>query len=215
MTGRVLLSIQLTARLAGVTVQAVRAAIRRGRLTAVTLARAERTAVRGIDLHDAVRYYGWPPALAHRLADEMRAGVPEGEDVYRIDSESKSEGEALGSGPEPPESAGEPGLPSGPTLNPDPSSTRDAWKRAAKKLAARRQMPNDAPPGFRLVLPREHVALAPREVHDLVVDGEVVGTLTDPEFARYVLDRCEMGEVFVDGHGSVKWRPRLPLSSEI
>ena len=88
MSGSVLISIKLTARLAGVTDQAVRVAIRRGRLPATTLARTERTAVRGIDLRDAARYYGWPPALVDRLAGEMRKGVPDGKDVHRIDTES-------------------------------------------------------------------------------------------------------------------------------
>lgn len=229
MTGRVLISIRLTARLAGVTVQAVRVAIRRGRLTAVTLARNERTAVRGVDLHDAARYYGWPPALVDRLADEMRAGIPPEKDVFRIDTESEPDGQVFSTGKVTP--AGQDASPDtqltpapaatppltrdqAPNLNPEPSSARDAWKRAAKRFAPHGRMPNEAPSGFRLVLPRDSAALAQREVHDLVVDGEVVGTLTDQGFAGHIVERCELGEVFVDCRGSVAWRPRLPLPTD-
>ena len=238
MAGTVLLSIKLTARLAEVTVAAVRAAIRRGRLKAVTLAKAERTAVRFVDLREAARYYGWPPALVNRLEDEMRAGVPEGQTVYkldegpdRLDGESKS-----GADPEVPRSAvgdsagpdlergvstatldGPAGPPprarpaaAGSGLRANPRSARDAWERAVKGLADG-QTPADPPPGFRLILPYEDAALQRREVYDLVVDGEVVGTIADGRFATYVSEKCFRGEVFVDGRGAVKWRPRIPL----
>ena len=238
MSGTVLLSIKLTARLAEVTVAAVRAAIRRGRLKAVTLAQAERTAVRFVDLREAARYYGWPPALVNRLEDEMRAGVPEGQTVYKMDegpdrfggeSEGDSDPEvarpaaddsvspdlksgdstATPDGPaDPPLQAQDAAAGSGLTAN--PSSARDAWERAVKGLADS-QAPADPPPGFRLVLPRGDAMLQRREVYDLVVDGEVVGTIADRSFATYVSERCFRGEVFVDGRGAVKWRPRIPL----
>lgn len=238
MAGTVLLSIRLTARLAEVTVAAVRAAIRRGRLKAVTLAQAERTAVRFVDLREAARYYGWPPALVNRLEDEMRAGVPEGQTVYKMDEGpdrfgGENTGGADPEGPRPAVSdpAG-PGAarvlstaartaPAGPRsqardaaagsrLTANPGSARDAWERAVKGLADG-QTPADPPPGFRLILPHESAALQRREVFDLLVDGEVVGTIADREFANYVREKCFRGEVFVDGRGAVKWRPRIPL----
>ncbi len=242
MAGTVLLSIKLTARLAEVTVAGVRAAIRRGRLKAVTLAQAERTAVRFVDLQEAARYYGWPPALVNRLKDEMRAGVPEGQTVYKMDegpdrlsgeSQSGSDPDAsrsavddlagpgpiseslvsttqagpAGSAPRAQDAAPEAGLTT------DPRSAHGAWQRTAAELASVGQMPAEAPAGFRLILPRETAALQQREVYDLVVDGEVVGTIADRGFATYVREKCFRGEVFVDGRGAVKWRPRLPLSA--
>ncbi len=241
MPGRVLLSIKLTARLADVTVPAVRAAIRRGRLKAVTLARDEHSVVRCVDMREAARYYGWPPALADRLADEMRAGVPEERDVYKLDEvagepdgaghpdsaadASRIPGQAAFSGAQElavgvdldasPSSETQLGR-MGPTIPapdvvPEPASASEAWKRAVKKLADRGQMPNDAPPGFRLILPRGNTVLLRREVYDLLVDGEVVGTMADEGFANYVAERCHLGEVFVNGRGAVKWRPRIPL----
>ena len=239
MAGTVLLSIKLTARLAGVTVAAVRAAIRRGRLKALTLAQAERTAVRFVELREAARYYGWPPALVNRLEDEMRAGVPEGQTVYKMDerpdrlsgeSQSGSDPEIARSAVDDPagpdsesdastatqaglarpashaqDAAPEPGLTTA------PESARDAWERAVKELAGVGQVPADPPPGFRLILPHESAALQRREVFDLVVDGDVVGTIADWEFASYVREKCFRGEVFVDGRGAVKWRPRVPF----
>ncbi len=240
MAGEVLLSIKLTARLAGVTVAAVRAAIRRGRLKAVTLAQAERTAVRFVDLREAARYYGWPPALVNRLEDEMRVGVPEGQTVYKMaegpdrlsgevqntsDPEAAHSAVADPSGPgaensvaaEPHTQAGPAGSPSqaprAADLTTDPSSARDAWRRATTELAKVGQMPAEPPPGFRLLLPRKTAALQRREVHELVVDGEVVGTIADGGFATYVREKCFRGEVFVDGRGAVKWRPRVPLAA--
>ncbi len=240
MAGTVLLSIKLTARLAEVTVAAVRAAIRRGTLKAVTLAQAERTAVRFVDLREAARYYGWPPALVNRLEDEMRAGVPEGQTVYKMDEgsarlsgevQSTSEPEAARSavddpaGPDtesavaaaPQRQAGSASsvsqAPRAADLTTDPSSARDAWRRATTELAKVGQMPAEPPPGFRLIVPRETAALQQREVYDLVVDGEVVGTIADGGFATYVSEKCFRGEVFVDGRGAVKWRPRVPLAA--
>ena len=242
MAGTVLLSIKLTARLAEVTVAAVRAAIRRGRLKAVTLAQAERTAVRFVDLREAARYYGWPPALVNRLVDEMRAGVPEGQTVYKMDEgperlsgESQTgsfqdaapsavddpPGPDSGSGVSTTTQAG----PAGPAsqaqdaapeagLTTDPRSAQGAWQRAATDLAEVGQMPAEPPPGFRLILPRESAALQQRELYDLVVDGEVVGTIADKGLATYVREKCFRGEVFVDGRGAVKWRPRVPLKAE-
>ena len=239
MTGTVLLSIKLTARLAEVTEAAVRAAIRRGRLRAETLAQAERTAIRFVDLREAARYYGWPPALVNRLEDEMRAGVPEGKTVYKLDDgpdrlgsggEDHSETEVTRAATEAtmiPESAVPVETPTqtgpagreaqvrqavrGPGLAAHPRSARDAWERAAKELIKIGQIPADAPPGFRLILPHESAALERRDVYDLVVDGEVVGTIPDERFATYVREKCFRGEVFVDGKGTVKWRPRLPF----
>lgn len=239
MAGTVLLSIKLTARLAEVTVAAVRAAIRRGTLKAITLAQAERTAVRFVDLREAARYYGWPPALVNRLEDEMRAGVPEGQTVYKMDEgpnrlsgevQNTSNPEAARSAVDDPagpdaESAAavEPRAQVGPTgsasqapraadLATDPSSARDAWRRATTELARIAQMPAEPPPGFRLILPRETATLQQREVYDLVVDGEVVGTIADGGVATYVREKCFRGEVFVDGRGAVKWRPRVPVA---
>ena len=241
MAGTVLLSIKLTARLAGVTAPAVRAAIRRGRLEAVTLAQAERTAVRCVNLREAARYYGWPPALVNRLEDEMRAGVPEGEVVYKLDKGSDKPG-SEGQG-EPDAEASllvtndaakpdlERGVPaealtlaefagpatqaedtgSGAALAPDPTSGRDAWKRATTELARVGRMPADPPPGFRLIMPRERATLQRREVYDLAVDGEAVGTIADEGYATYVREKCFRGEVFVNGKGAVKWLPRVPL----
>ncbi len=242
MAGAVLLSIKLTARLAEVTVAAVRAAIRRGRLKAVTLAKAERTAVRFVDLREAARYYGWPPALVNRLEDEMRTGVPEGQTVYKMDERpDRLSGESQSSSlqdvassvvadPAGPESesgvstaplAGSAGPASQahdaapePDLTTDPRSAHGAWQRAATELAGVDHMPAEAPAGFRLILPRETAALQPREVYDLVVDGEVVGTIADKGLATYVREKCFRGEVFVDGRGAVKWRPRVPLKAE-
>ena len=238
MAGTVLLSIKLTARLAEVTVAAVRAAIRRGTLKAVTLAQAERTAIRFVDLREAARYYGWPPALVDRLEDEMRVGVPEGQTVYKMDEgpdrlsgevQDTSDPEAArstGNDPAGPdtESAAEtePQTQAGPTasvsevpraadLTTDPSSARDAWRRATTELASVGQMPAEPPPGFRLILPRENAALQRREVYDLVVDNEVVGTIADGGLAAYISEKCFRGEVFVDGRGAIKWRPRVPL----
>lgn len=240
MAGTVLLSIKLTARLAEVTVAAVRAAIRRGTLRAVTLAQAERTAVRFVDLREAARYYGWPPALVNRLEDEMRAGVPEGQTVYKMDErpdrlssevqrtsdqEAARSAVADPSGPdagsaaaaEPQTQAWSAGAasqsPGSADLTTDPSSARHAWRRATTELAKVGQMPAEPPPGFRLILPRETAALQRREVYDLVVDGEVVGTIADGGFAAYVREKCFRGEVFVDGRGPVKWRPRVPLAA--
>lgn len=239
MAGTVLLSIKLTARLAGVTAAAVRAAIRRGRLKAVTLAQAERTTVRFVDLREAARYYGWPPALVNRLEDEMRAGVPEGQTVYKMDEgpgglsgegQSGTDPEAARSvvddraGPDAESAAaelqteaGSAGLvsqaPRAADLTPNPRSVRNAWRRATTELARVGQMPAEPPPGFRLILPRETAALQQREVYDLVVDGEVVGTIADGGFAAYVTEKCFRGEVFVDGRGAVKWRPRIPLTA--
>lgn len=239
MAGTVLLSIKLTARLAGVTVAAVRAAIRRGTLKAVTLAQAERTAVRFVDLREAARYYGWPPALVDRLEDEMRAGVPEGQTVYKMDEgpgrlsgegQSGTDPEAARSAVDDPAgpdtesaAAAEPQTQAGPAgsvsqapraadVTADPSSARDAWRRATTELARAEQLPAEPPPGFRLILPRETAALQRREVYELVVDGEVVGTIADGGFATYVREKCFRGEVFVDGRGAVKWRPRVPLT---
>ena len=245
MAHRVLLSIKLTARLAGVTVPAVRAAIRRGRLKAVTLAQAERTAVRCVDLREAARYYGWPAALVDRLEDEMRAGVPEGQDVYKLDCEADQRGgegqwdpdaeavrfagEATGrtdatggtaAEAQPPAGTTGPATEAknalrGPDLAPDPASAQDAWERAAKMLAEFGQMPPDSRPGFRLILPREGATIRKREVYDLVVDGEVVGTIADEGFAIYFAEKCALGEVFVDGAGAVEWRPRVPLRRNV
>ena len=233
--GLVLLSVKLTARLAGVTVPAVRAAIRRRRLKAVTLAETEHTAVRFVNLREAARYYGWPPALVNRLEDEMRAGVPKGEIVYRLDDETdkpeskgRSDADAAtetAGVPPPPNVPAEPlgpataadlatkpeDLARSPSLAPDPTSARDAWERAAKELASVGQGPSEPPPGFRLILPRRSATLQTREVFDLVVDGEVVGTIADRGFASYVREKCFQGEVFVNGKGAVKWRPRVPL----
>lgn len=240
MAGTVLLSIKLTARLAEVTVAAVRAAIRRGTLKAETLAQAERTAVRFVDLREAARYYGWPPALVDRLEDEMRVGVPEGQTVYRMDEgpdrlsgevQSTSDPETAHSAVDDPArpdaeraAAAEPQGQAGPAgsvsqapraadLATDPTSARDAWQRATTELARDGQMPAEPPPGFRLILPRETAALKRREVSDLVVDGEVVGTIADGGFAAYLREKCFRGEVFVDGRGAVKWRPRVPLAA--
>ena len=244
MAGIVLLSIKLTARLAGVTVPAVRAAIRRSRLDAVTLAQAERTAVRFVNLREAARYYGWPPALVNRLEDEMRAGVPEGQVVYKLDTEPDKPGGAGNSDPDakstlptannaassdlgrtvPVDKRKPAGTAASATqaedaargsgLAPDPTSARDAWERAAKELSSAGQIPSDPPPGFRLILPREGATLRRREVYDLVVDGEVVGTIPEQGFATYVREKCSLGEVFVNGKGAVKWRPRVPLRAK-
>lgn len=238
MAGTVLLSIKLTARLAHVTEAAVRAAIRRGRLKAETLARAERTAVRFVDLWEAARYYGWPPALVSKLEDEMRAGAPEGETVYKMD---EGPGQPIGGRQDHPqtEAAGADddtartgtAVPEkaptsaelvrrvayvehttvGPSLTTDPAAARDAWERATKEPANTGHVPAEAPPGFRLIQPRESATLERRDVYDLVVDGEVVGTIPDERFAAYVREKCFRGEVFVDGRGTVKWRPRVPL----
>lgn len=240
MAGEVLLSIKLTARLAEVTVAAVRAAIRRGTLKAVTLAQAERTAVRFVELREAARYYGWPPALVDRLEGEMRAGVPEGQTVYKMDEgpdrlsgevrstadpETAHSADADPSGPDAENAtAAEPQTQAGPAgsvsqapraadLTTDPNSARDAWRRATTELAKVGQMPAEPPPGFRLIHPRETATLQRREVYDLVVDGEVVGTIADGGFATYVREKCPRGEVFVDGRGGVKWRPRVPLAA--
>lgn len=242
MAGTVLLSIKLTARLAEVTEAAVRAAIRRGRLRAETLAQAERMAIRFVDLREAARYYGWPPALVNRLEDEMRAGVPEGQTVYKMDEGPDRLGGKgrKGSDPEVPLSApsdqvgshAESGFSTAPTRRPagtaalevqareaapgprltsDPAAARDAWERATKEPANAGHVPADPPPGFRLIQPRESAVLERRNVYDLVVDGEVVGTIPDERFATYVREKCFRGEVFVDGKGTVKWRPRLPF----
>ncbi len=242
MAGTVLLSIKLTARLAEVTVAAVRAAIRRGRLKAVTLAQAERTAVRFVDLREAARYYGWPPALVNHLEDEMRTGVPEGQTVYKMDerpdnlSAENQSGSALDAarstvddprgldsgrsvstatraGPAGPASQAQDAAPEA-GLTADPRCARSAWQRAATELSRVGQMPAEPPPGFRLILPRESAALQQRELYDLVVDGEVVGTIADKGLATYVREKCFRGEVFVDGRGAVKWRPRVPLKAE-
>ena len=232
MAGRVLLSLKLTARLAGVGVPAVRAAIRRGRLNAVTLAEAERAAVRSVDLREAARYYGWPPGLVDRLDDEMRVGAPEGQDVYKLDEESDGpEGvgrRAAGSRTVAPRVAETDvaeyevavnavveveHVARGSRLVAMPSAARDAWARTIRKTAGDGLVPADPPIGFRLILPRESAALRRREVYDLVVDGEVVGTVLDEGFALYVRDKCRRGEVFVNGQGAIKFRPRVPARS--
>lgn len=98
-------------------------------------------------------------------------------------------------------------------LTTDPISGRDAWRRATTELARVGQTPAEPPPGFRLILPRETATLQQREVYDLVVDGEVVGTIADGGFAAYISEKCFRCEVFVDGRGAVKWRPRVPLAA--
>ena len=231
MAGTVLLSIKLTARLAEVTEAAVRAAIRRGRLKAVTLAQAERTAVRFVELREAARYYGWPPALVSRLEDEMRAGVPAGKTVYKMDEGPDGPGGESQSGVGSRSESGVPTEPTGtsrqngaaspeagvrdaapgPQLTANPGAARDAWRRATTALGKVGQMPAEPPPGFQLILPTESAVLQRRTVHDLVVDGEVVGTIPDERFTTYVREKCFRGEVFVDGRGTVKWRPRVPL----
>ncbi len=235
--GAVLLSIKLTARLAGVTVPAVRAAIRRERLRAVTLAEAESTAVRFVDLREAARYYGWPPALVNRLEDEWRTGVPDGEAVYKLDHDADAPDsethnlDAVAAQPttNEPHNTHTATVPTratdsatqaedvtrAPDLAPDPTSAGHAWERAVRESASASQKPGDPPPGFRLVLPRKTAKLQAREVYDLVVDGEVVGTIADRGFASYVREKCFRGEVFVNGKGGVKWRPRVPLRRNV